>query len=166
MYPFKYQVSLRFHHPEMAPDYICNVLGLKAMFKWKAGDKRITPQGKPLSGVYETTYCCFDLEHSPDILLADFLKQYNKKLYKHKSFLESVRSTGGDFGYYIGWFSGNMSGEIFDLELLKQLTELGIDLALSVYCGQKTKRKRAKEKSKKTKSRKSKMENKKRGQFT
>lgn len=106
---------------------------MEAKFKWKAGAERKTPEGTPLAGVYETTYCCFDLEHSKNIGLADFLKRCNRNLYKHKDFFNSIRSTGGDLEYFIGWFTDKDSGETFDLELLQQMAELGIDLALCVY---------------------------------
>ena len=133
MHPFKYHVSLRVHHPDLDPEKIINILGIKAEFKWKAGTKRKTPRGRSLTGVYDSTYCCFELKHSKEVRLVDFLKRYNRKLYKQKDFFETIRSTGGKLEYFIGWFFDKDSGEIFDLELLKQLVELGIDLSLSVY---------------------------------
>jgi hypothetical protein len=133
MHPIRYEVSFRVHHPSIDPGLISTKLGLKPQHKWKAGADRKTPKGTPLKGVYETTYCTFRLKHSKKIDLADFLKYYNKNLFKHKTFLKSIRSTGGKLEYFIGWFSDKDSGEVFDLELLEQLVELKIDLSIAVY---------------------------------
>lgn len=133
MYPFRYEVSLRFRHPSLDPDDICRKLGMETKTKWKAGAARKTPTGIPLKGVYETTFCSFRLEHSKNIGLADFLKRCNHKLNKYKEFFDSIRSSGGNLEYFIGWFADKDSGETFDLELLQQVAELGIDLALCVY---------------------------------
>jgi len=133
MESFKYVVSFRIHHPSMDPDLISSKLGLEPQHKWKAGAERKTPKGKPLTGVYEKSFCTFRLKHGKNIELADFLKGYTKKLHKNKRFLKSIRSTGGKLEYFIGWFTDKDSGEVFDLELLEQLVKLGIDLSLAVY---------------------------------
>ena len=133
MQPFKYEVSFRIHHPAMDPELITSKLGLEPQNKWAAGAPRKTPKGTPLKGVYESSYCTFRLRPSKKIQLADFLKDFNKSLYKHKRFLKSIRSTGGKLEYFIGWFSNKDSGEIFDLELLGELVELGVDLSVAVY---------------------------------
>jgi hypothetical protein len=133
MSPFKFDVSLRLRHPTMNPEHICAELRLKAKHKWKVGDNRKTPKGQSLKGTYETTYCLFDLQHSKKIGLADFLRKYNLKLYRHKEFLNSIRSTGGSLEYFVGWYSDQDSGEIFDLKLLNQLVELGMDLSIAFY---------------------------------
>lgn len=130
---FKYHVSLRIDHPSMDPEHICTGLGLNAEYKWKAGAERKTPTGQSLPGTYEATYCCFELMHAKRAGLTDFLKMNTRKLYKHREFLDSIRSTGGTLEYFIGWFADTDSGEIFDLELLNQFVELGINISIAVY---------------------------------
>lgn len=133
MQSFKYKVSFRVHHPSMDPDQISSKLGLEPQYKWAVGAARKTPKGTPLKGVYEASYCAFRLNPAKNVELVDFLKKFNKSLYKHKTFLRSIRSTGGRLEYFVGWFSNKDSGESFDLELLEQLVELGVDLSLAVY---------------------------------
>lgn len=130
---YKYHVSFRIRHPTINSEDICKELGLEAEFKWKAGEERKTPKGQILQGVNEESYCCFQLKPSRNTGLASFLKRNNKKLYRHKKFLDTIRSTGGKLEYFIGWFVDKDSGEIFDLELLKQLVDLGIDFSIAVY---------------------------------
>ena len=134
-YPFKFDVSLRITHPKMSPEEICKTLGLKAKHKGKVGMPRKTPKGTSLEGVYEYTYCTFGLKHPQKIGLEEFLKSCNEKFYKHKEYFDLINSTGGKLEYFIGWFFDRSSGETFDLELLRQLADLGIELGLNVYGG-------------------------------
>ncbi len=133
MNPLKYDVSFRVRHPEMDPEHISEELGLKATYKWKAGTGRKTPKGETLKGTHESTYCSFELQHPQKTGLSDLLKQFNNKLYQHRDFIKSIRVTGGSLEYFVGWYSNKDSGEIFDLELLTQLVELGIDLSIEVH---------------------------------
>lgn len=133
MNPFKYVVSLRVCHPKMMPEEICKVLGMEAHYKWMAGTPRKTKKGTPLEGYYASTYCSFRFDTPENIGLADFLSQCNKTLGVHKDFFRQVRSTGGSLEYLIGWFSEGDSGELFRSELLSELANLQIDLALAVY---------------------------------
>ena len=133
MKKYKYDVSFRVRHPSMDPDLICSTLGLEAKSKWKAGSERKTPKGKPLLGKYEFSFCTFSLKHPKDIHIADFLKFYNKKLNKQKYFLNSVRVSGGSLEYFIGWYTNENCGEVFDVELLKNLVDLGIEISLDIY---------------------------------
>jgi len=133
MNPFKYDASFRVRHPEMEPEHISEELGLKAKHQWKAGTARKTPKGEPLKGMYENTYCSFELKHPQNTGLCNLLKQFNHRLYERKEFLKSIRLSGGTLEYFVGWYSDKDSGELFDLELLTQLVELGIDLSIEVY---------------------------------
>lgn len=132
-YPFKYVVSFRVRHPSMDPVHISKNLNLTAEQMWKAGNARKTPIGKPLEGVYESSYCTFRLQHAEGIGLTDFLKIKNSELFPNIDFLQSIRSSGGDLEYFVGWFANADSGEVFDLELMNQLVELGISLSVCVY---------------------------------
>jgi hypothetical protein len=133
MHPFNFKVSLRIVHPEMDPNEISKVLGLRAKYSWKAHTQKKTPKGQPLEGLYDASYCSFDLENSNGIELSDFIKLCNIKFSSYKSFFNQIYSTGGELEYFIGWYSDENSGEIFDLELLEQLVELKIKLSFDFY---------------------------------
>jgi hypothetical protein len=117
----------------MDPDFISSKLCMEAEIKWKVGDERRTPKGRKLTGKYDTTYCVFELEPPKNMTLADFLIYSNSKLYKHKEFLKSIRNSGGTLEYYIAWIVNGNSGELFDLKLLMQLVDLGIELGFEMY---------------------------------
>jgi hypothetical protein len=119
----------------MDPQKICNRLGLQAKRKWKVGEKRHTPAGTPLSGVYKETYCCFDLAPPRGWELERFIKRCNKDLDSHKRFLSHISSTGGSAEYFIGMFLDSNHGLEFSPEVLAQLTKLHIGLSLDLYGG-------------------------------
>ena len=135
MNKFRYVVSLRISHPDMNPDDICHKLNMKAKIRWRAGAMRKTPKGASLPGVYDQSYCCFDLKQPENIELADFLKQWNFKLLKYEEFLNHIYSSGGRIEYFIGWFSEGNSEEVFDVSLLSDLVKLKIDLSIDFYGG-------------------------------
>ena len=142
MYPFRYAVSLRVVHPAMDPQQICNRLGLKAHRKWKVGDKKQTPRGTPLSGVYKETYCTFDLTPPQECELERFIKRCNKTLESHKRFLRRISSTGGSTEYFIGMFLDSNHGAVFSPDVLAQLTKLQIGLSFDLYSGPDQKRRK------------------------
>jgi hypothetical protein len=135
MYPFRYEVSLRIKHPTMNAEAICKKVGLRVERKWTVGSQRKTPKGTPLTGVNKSTYCCFKLEHPKELILADFLRSCNRRLYRHERFFEHIRSTGGSLEYFIAWYSDRNSGETFDFDLLSMLVRLKIDLSIDFYGG-------------------------------
>lgn len=55
MYPFKYTVSLRIEHPNLAPEEISANLSLKPKISWMAGTQRKTAKGMLLEGYYKST---------------------------------------------------------------------------------------------------------------
>lgn len=134
MSEFDYKVSLRIFHPSIDPDELADIVGIEPSVKWKANSLRSTPKGKLLEGVYENTYCSFELPQTHQIELSEFLKKCNNRLESCKKSFHDILKTNGEIEYYIGWFSQKNSGEIFDLELLGQLVNLGVKLSIDVYC--------------------------------
>ena len=135
MYPFRYDVSLRITHPSMDPRQICNRLGLQARRMWKAGEKRQTLTGAPLSGLYKETYCTFDLAPPRGYELERFIERCNKALESHKRFLNHISSTGGSVEYFVGMYLDKNHGVEFCPELLARLTKLQIGLSFDLYGG-------------------------------
>ncbi len=144
MYPFRYDMSLRVIHPSMDPRLICNRLGLQASLKQKVGEKRQTPAGTPLSGVYKETFCVFDLTASRGYKLEQHIIRCNKALEPHKRFLSRIASTGGSAEYFIGVYLDSNHGVVLSPEVLAQLSKLRISLSLDLYSelGHKSRRRK------------------------
>ena len=135
MSEFKYDVSFRVFHPNLNPDDICKTLNMNATTKWQVGEQRKTPKGGSLPGVYDQSYCSFQLDHPKGMELADFLNHWNGTLLKFKDYLMDIHSSGGRLEYFIGWYSKGNSGEVFNASLIEQLAKLKIELAIDFYCG-------------------------------
>ncbi len=137
MKKFRYNVSFRVFHPDMDPDEICQKLNMQPTYKWRAGEGRKTPKGTSLPDVYKLSYCSFKLEPVEGVELVDFLKNWNDKLTPFKEYLNKISHSGGRLEYFIGWYSKENSGEVFDLFLIEGLMDLRIELAIDFYvvCG-------------------------------
>jgi uncharacterized protein DUF4279 len=133
MNPFTYSVSFRIWHPHMNPLEISAKLSLTPETSWTAGELRSSPKGKVLEGKRRETYWSHILAHRPDTELADCLETFTQSLEPHAEYLKQIRENGGRIEYFIGWFSGANSGEIFTHQLLGKLARLQIDLAFDIY---------------------------------
>jgi hypothetical protein len=135
MHAFKYDVSLRFFSPIIAPSEICKQLGLDPEWQNTIGEPRTTPKGVPLGGVYKNSYCCFSFNQQEDEELSDMLNRIVDDLIQHKDLFSRIRDNGGRSEFFVGWYSSGNTGDTFSYELLNKISALQIDLALDVYGG-------------------------------
>lgn len=136
MNPFRYRVSLRLCHPKMDPEDISVALKMKPQFQWKAGERRTTPQGRPLEGINSVTYWCSQGIEGQGFGLAESLSTHLHELETNAFFLKNFVSSGGSIEYFIGWFTdGLMTGATLDSDLLSRMSALNIDMGLDVYGG-------------------------------
>lgn len=129
-----YKVSFRVRSPSMDPLEISDGLNMQPKWAHKVGAIRTTPKGKRLEGVYDETYCSFPIPHLDGEYLSDLLARTASELQGKSEVLDEVFRSGGSCEFYIGWFSSGNTGEQLPSELLKQLGDLHIDLAIDVYC--------------------------------
>jgi hypothetical protein len=133
---YRYSISLRIRHPRADPKRFSKQLKQSPQHAWKADEPRTTPAGKPLSGVNGETYWC---SHSlargtwPKQSLPAALRAIARKLAPHKPFFRRIRSERGCVELFVGWYFLGNGGDVIDVELMKMLWSLGIDLSLDVY---------------------------------
>jgi hypothetical protein len=85
------------------------------------------------SGVKDHTYWSHEVV-SGELALSEALSENLTKIRPCANFLREFKASGGDVEYFIGWFASEVSaGETLGSDLLQQLAELQIDLALDVY---------------------------------
>ncbi len=130
---FHFEVSLRITHPTIDPTEVTRELSIEPSCRYKVGDRRATPKGNPLPGFNECSGWFYRLPQDADASLPVVLRGMNLQLFKSRSYLESLQSTGGTIEYFIGWFSEFNSGEVFDWQLLKECAALRINLAFDIY---------------------------------
>jgi hypothetical protein len=133
--PYRYVISLRVFHPKMDPAEISIALQRTPKVSWKAGDSRVTPKGTPLKGLRKDSYwTCNVLKGEwPGKDLTDAVSDLVTQLSLHRSFFQQVRSEGGKVEFFVGWFFDGNSGDVFDVDLLAKLADLGIALSLDIY---------------------------------
>lgn len=133
MHSFRFAVSLRVFSHSVSPDEICAQLELEPKWQHKIGEPRMNPKGIPLGGVYDSSYCSFNLIRLNDEELHEMFGRIVDDLFHHKALFHRVRDEGGRSEFFIGWYSPGNTGDTFSHDLLVKLGELRIDLALDVY---------------------------------
>ncbi|MGQ0593408.1 MAG: DUF4279 domain-containing protein [Gammaproteobacteria bacterium] len=126
----EYFVSLRFRHPDIDPQIICDTLNLSTTSRWRAGEPRTTPKGTLLEGYNKESYCAFRVAHGHETDVSEIITPMNQRLEDHADFLRQIRSTGGRIEYYVSWYCKGNCGESFRVEVLHELASLGIGLAI------------------------------------
>lgn len=140
MKAFEFDVSLRFFGKSFDPSDLAAEIGMKPVYTHKIGERRKTPKGTALEGVYDVSYCSCDVERLDDEELSETLRRSVDFLEQHKDLFNKIRSQGGRAEFFIGWFSTGNTGDTLPYELLAKLGALKIDLALDVYDGARSER--------------------------
>lgn len=133
MNPYRYALSFRVRHPTLKAIEIQDSLSLIPEVSHSVGERRRTPTGAALDGLYKETYCTFKKSKGPDSQLDSELERCNAALSKHKSFLSKIKDSGGRLEYFVGLFLDGNSGFSVTSDEMRQMQELGIDLSLDIY---------------------------------
>ena len=87
MNPYRYRVALRAIHPRDDLRPLFDQLGLSPERTWRAGERRTSPAGIPLDGVYRESYAYTNLTHGSrnwsDEDLQDYLRGIQQRLAMH-----------------------------------------------------------------------------------
>lgn len=143
MYPYRLKIALRITHPFLTLLDITQALSLKPSGGWAAGDQRVTSAGHPSEGSCKETYWYHDFLLSRNAQLGSSIKSLLHRLSSRKNFFKKIRAKGGTVEFFVGWFIERNSGETLGQDVLKDLSNLQIDLALDVYPPGHNRRKRS-----------------------
>jgi hypothetical protein len=89
-----------------------------------------------LEGLYSRTYWCYYFKAGNDSDLVGAINQLLKKIDPYRSFLQSVKKSGGNAEIAVCIISSSDFGESFDSEVLLSLGKLGIGLSFDIYFGE------------------------------
>jgi hypothetical protein len=130
-----YKISLRIRHPALDPADMTSALGINPSRFWRVGERRHTPKGDLLEGIYRENYWTARLAegHWPDQDLATAIGNLLNPLAVHRDFFHRIRSEGGRTELFVGWFFDGQSGGLFSSDLLARFADLKVDLSLDVY---------------------------------
>ncbi len=93
----------------------------------------MSPKGVSLGGVYETSYCSFEIPQQTGEELSEMLDRVTNELTPHLELLSKIRACDGRIEFFIGWYSEGNTGDVFSYELMRKLGELGVDMAFDIY---------------------------------
>jgi hypothetical protein len=137
MSPYQYVVSLRIWHPSLPLEEISEIVGRDAKHGWTAGTPRVSPKGKPLGGLRESSYWTSELtattEFSDPIEVEQAISAFIEGLAPISAFFKRVRAEGGKSEFFVGLFSdGNI---VVDLEpsLMGRLANAALGICLDYY---------------------------------
>ena len=131
---YRFKISLRVWHPFIDPVKITETLSKEPTRASRTGTPRVKSNGDPLPGTYRETYWTSRLregEWVPDAQSSECLAQATEELLRdlaeHNPFFQELRASGGTVEFFVGWFFGGNTGEVFRHDLLRRLADLRID---------------------------------------
>jgi hypothetical protein len=126
-------ISLRFWHPTLPAIDIISEIDLPVKFNNSVGQQRRTPNGQPLEGTYQQTYCCFVLKTKTSRHLDTEFASGCEYLETRASFIQTFLQTGGTLEFYVSIFlDGDRSFELGNL-LMRRMCALGVGLSIEMY---------------------------------
>jgi hypothetical protein len=130
---FDFKVVLMVKHPTRTFAEISAAVGREAKYGWTVGEPRKTPVGRALGGFRDESYCGFEIGSGNDGALASFLNRAMLKLKPVREALRELRATGGSLTLVVTWYPNGDTGENFSMPLLREMTDMGIELGINVY---------------------------------
>jgi hypothetical protein len=133
MNDFEYCASLSIRHPRIDPVEITRSLGMAPEVTHRVGDQRRMPNGRLLSGSYDSTYWTAELVTRGGEDIPTFVAKLSKTLRPSRDFLRQIHDEGGATECFMGIFAKGLCDQLFSAELLADLGELRLGLRLDYY---------------------------------
>ncbi|HTJ63909.1 MAG TPA: DUF4279 domain-containing protein [Alphaproteobacteria bacterium] len=138
MQKYSYYLDLRIWHPSISPDEITRELGIQPKYAWQAGQRRKTPKGTLLDGVYRESYWSTDPFGDGEISSSayeaeDRATELLDILEPRRDVLLRLKSEGARIFLQISPYSNRMYGFEFSPDFLARCAGLGITLAFEIH---------------------------------
>jgi uncharacterized protein DUF4279 len=132
--PRRFDLELFIVHPSLDPADIDRALGMEGYFSHRVGDRRTTPKGALLPGVYIDTRWRHSVRHTvTEQWFASQLADFVARLEPHKQFLASLRETGGSTTLIIQFLGDGYLADNIPLATLSKLDGLGLSLGIECF---------------------------------
>jgi hypothetical protein len=130
--PFSYAVSLRVRHPTLNLRVLTENLRLEPAHSWTAGEPRRSQSGAPLGGQHRDSYWSAVLPSqaigTTGMSLELFLSQQLVQLTRHREFLASLQSGGGEISLLIELSPVASAALTLSNAMVRKLAELNFDV--------------------------------------
>ena len=132
--PRRFDVELFIVHPSLYPADISQALGMEGHSSRRVGDRRKTPKGTLLPGVYPDTRWRHSIRHTvTEQWFAPEVEAFVRRLEPHKEFLASLRETGGSAALIIQFLGDGYLADNVPPTTLAKLGELGLSLGIECF---------------------------------
>jgi hypothetical protein len=128
-----FSLSLRLWHPTLAAVDLTSRFDLEVEVSHSVNERRRTPKGTLLDGVYPQTYCCLSLKKSGKSRLDRHLNSWCEYLEKRISFLREFVRTGGKLEFYVSIFLDGDKGFEVNSALAQRICTLGLGFSVEIY---------------------------------
>jgi molybdopterin synthase catalytic subunit len=130
----RFDVGLLIVHPKLTPAAISAALALEARTAHQVEDRRKTPKGTPLPGVYRATRWLYSVRHETQaqhfaVKVADLVDM----LEPHRAFFEELTATGGDATLLVQFLGDDHFGDSLPPRLLARIGALHMHLAIESF---------------------------------
>ena len=129
----QFSLSLRLWHPTFHAANLTAEFDLEVEVSHDIKERRRTPKGTILDGVYSETYCCFSLKKNSEGRLGSDLNVWCEYLERHASFLREFVHTGGRLEFYVSIFLDGDRGFEIKNSMFRRICALGLDLSVEMY---------------------------------
>jgi len=129
----RYKLSLRLFSKHFKAAEITAQITWRAKITQSIGDLRNTPKGQPLVGLYDETYCLFEITHDSKESLEDCVSRVLEEISPFHKLISEIRAHGGRAEFFVGWFAESDGGFSLDNKIISLLVSSGIDFVMAIY---------------------------------
>ncbi len=130
-----YSMSLRLRHPTESVESLVLDIGVSPIILQSLGEQRQTLSGTLLEGVYEQSYCNYNLARRKPGYFVDELEQWIVRLEDFRDIFSKIKRENGRIDIYVGVFVESTGGFMLSSKAMISLGSLGIDLDVEYYAG-------------------------------
>ena len=116
----------------MAAELIETAVGQAAKIKWTAGDERVAPNGRPIGGLRDETYCAFEVPEADDLTLNAAIIALGNRLENRSAALAELTQQGANIELY-ATANETKRGEMIEAATIAALARLRAGLAIDWY---------------------------------
>ena len=129
----KHSVRLSIRHPSIASEVITEAMGVRPTHAWTMGAPKVTPTGRPLSGIYPDTRWNYVLNSGNGDNLSEFLEKIIALIKEKTAFLKEIRAESGSVGVTVSLHGKVHSGNVITYTILEALAVAQVDLGIEVF---------------------------------
>lgn len=129
-----YTISVRIIHDSMSAGEISEGLRMKSTWQYSKGDRKTSPNGRPLSGLRKDSFWVGESiagSDSPD----NDIQRMLSELSENSEFVEKLVGSGGRVEILVGWFLSGNASLMLSNPIVKLADRLNVDIRIELYPG-------------------------------